>query len=355
MLTRTKPGVFMVVLPLCLLTGMVFGNEAEHSDDPAPVELPPVIQDVQATVVLKKFSSRDVEVRLRDGSRLRGEIGAIEHLAVKTEFGELKVPIAELRRVSRGDRLSAAEARELMGIIKELDHEEYENRRVAQKKIESYGHRALELLTDALASAPPERRARLQESLKRVAAKCGRRPPMLDVIRTSQVDIRGRMELGKIPVKTRFGLLDFAFEDLDCIRWLAYGERQEYTLDAWKSISEWTDTGLEVSEGDELAISASGQMNCGGNVMQPSGSSAWGNTAPFQVGTLIAKIGENGKPFAVNEGVKCVAPIGDRVYLRVWVQQNMLGRSNQASYSGEYQVTVATGAQVPGVKIAAQE
>jgi hypothetical protein len=343
------------VLHVCLAAGVARAEDPivrEDSPEDTPAPAPKVVPPAAPA---KSYGPRDVEVRLRDGSRLRGEIGPLEAFTVKTDYGDLKVPVSEMRRLARGNRPSSVEMKEVARAIKELDSDEYEVRQNAQKKLEGFGARAVDAITDALATATAERRTRLQAVLKRALERGGRKPVTADAVRTSKMEIKGCLQLAKIPVKTRFGLLDIDFEDLDCIRWLAYGERQEVQLEAWKSISEWIDTGVDAVEGEELAVSATGQINCGGNIMTAAGSNAWGNTQPYLVGTLIAKVGEGGKPFQVGDAQRTVAATGERIYLRVWVQPNMLGRNMQASYTGEYKAVVATGSQASSVEVNSQE
>ena len=304
----------------------------------------------------KRYGPRDVEIRLRDGSRIRGEITGIEMLTVHTEYGDLKVPVSDLRRLARGDRLTAEEIRGIEVVLKELDSDEYEKRQVAQRNLEAFGMRVFDLLTQALSNASAERRTRLQSMLKKILEKGGRRPPVQDVVRTQRADIRGYLEVQKFPVKTRFGTLEVVFDELDSIRWLAYGELREETVEALAGSLDWIDTGMQAFEGEEVSMRASGQISISGIQATPAGTSNnWGNTQPHLVGTLLAKIGSDGKPFVVGEGVKTVASANERIYLKIFVLPNMINRNQSGNYSGGYKVTLATGVQVEGLERMAPE
>src|SRR5207248_2963568 len=49
-----------------------------------------------------KHATRDVEVRFRDGSIVRGHLKGIDQVALKTSFGTLKFPLEDLRVVMHG-------------------------------------------------------------------------------------------------------------------------------------------------------------------------------------------------------------------------------------------------------------
>ena len=147
-----------------------------------------------AASLAKRYSPRDVEIRLRDASRLRGEIIEIDALSIRTPYGELKVPVSDLRSLSRGDRLTAEEVQGMEGLLKGLDSEEYEKRQASQKSLESFGMRAFDLLSQAMANASPERHTRLQAMLKKIVERDGNRPQPQDVVRTKHAEVRGLLE-----------------------------------------------------------------------------------------------------------------------------------------------------------------
>ncbi|MCY3024331.1 MAG: hypothetical protein NTW87_35590, partial [Planctomycetota bacterium] len=49
-----------------------------------------------------RYGPRDVEVRLQDGSVIRGEIQGVEAVALKTDYGLLNFPVTRILHINRG-------------------------------------------------------------------------------------------------------------------------------------------------------------------------------------------------------------------------------------------------------------
>ena len=85
-----------------------------------------------------------------------------------------------------------------------------------------------------------------------------------------------------------FGEAQLRVSDLRSIRWLGSQAELEVTVDGAKyavSGNQWMDTGVELSLEDELAVSASGQIdlftNGGGQyITGPAGTAQWGAIQP---------------------------------------------------------------------------
>jgi len=91
---------------------------------------------------------------------------------------------------------------------------------------------------------------------------------------------------------------------------------------------EWTSSGVRVRKGVKYRISASGEWHMGGFCGR-SGPSGMGSNSPLcfsfippfvlpqhQVGTLIGRIGQDGRPFAVGEQLEFEADRDGTLYLR---------------------------------------
>ncbi len=92
--------------------------------------------------------------------------------------------------------------------------------------------------------------------------------------------------------------------------------------------SEWTSSGVRLRKGIKYRVSASGEWHMGGFCGR-SGPSGVGSNSPLcfsfippfilpqhQVGTLIGKIGQDGRPFAVGEQIEFEADRDGTFYLR---------------------------------------
>jgi hypothetical protein len=92
--------------------------------------------------------------------------------------------------------------------------------------------------------------------------------------------------------------------------------------------NEWTSSGVRVRKGIKYRITASGEWHMGG-FCQRSGPSGVGSNTPLcfsfippfilpqhRIGTLIGKIGQDGRPFAVGESLEFEAERDGTLYLR---------------------------------------
>ena len=82
-----------------------------------------------------KYGVRDVEVKLLDGSLLRGEIQDTEGIVLKTAYGPLTIPVTDILRIERGDHISQHEKDEIAAALKELDNDEFAKRAAAQYRL----------------------------------------------------------------------------------------------------------------------------------------------------------------------------------------------------------------------------
>lgn len=119
----------------------------------------------------------------------------------------------------------------------------------------------------------------------------------------------------------------------------------------------WVDSGIFVSPGDIISISASGQVYIGNvsagqpnisNYQSPAGAlnataADQGKRFPFVAPelvpwSLVAKIGPSGRPFSVGTATTVTAPISGELYLSV--NDNVFG-DNKGSWSISVQLTPA--------------
>jgi hypothetical protein len=103
----------------------------------------------------------------------------------------------------------------------------------------------------------------------------------------------------------------------------------------------WTDTGIDVTSGQTMRVEQSGRVffsRATDNVADPSGNPQFRNDqfpVPSQpAGTLIAKVGSNGAPFAIGTNPSFDAPASGRLYLGV---NDTIFDDN----SGSFRVTVS--------------
>ena len=326
--------------------GALAGDEADDGAAKAAAEK-------HAAKAAPRYGPLDVEMRLRDGSRLRVELSAADKVTLRTDYGSLAIPISDVRRVRRGDRLSASEEQTFAKLLKDLDADDFEARQAAQNQLTALGARAVGALNAALPKASVEARNRMQLILKKIQERPGAKPQPLDSVKTKTFEARGSLQVQAFKVKARFGVFDVQFDEVDQIRWLCNGEQRSLVLEASKMSNDWVDTELDTEEGEELVVRCSGQINMNGSPCGPEGSSNWGQAQPFLMGAAIGRLGLNGKPFAIGTGTKLVAESGERLFVKIHCLPHMLRQTQ--NFSGEYKVAMATGAEAEELERAAPE
>jgi hypothetical protein len=190
-----------------------------------------------------------------------------------------------------------------------------------------------------------------------------------DTVRTAEFTIIGRVASPTIKAATPiFGETQLRLTDLRGIRWLGIAAEIEVTVDGAKyaaAANEWMVTGVEVTGDDELAITASGQVDLMGNgnaqfVSGPNGTNQWGgvranvavapgvlnavpgafNAAPHP-GALLGRIGESGQAFIIGENYKGTPKREGRLYLQIGTSP--WANNGNARISGSYKVNITGG------------
>jgi hypothetical protein len=288
----------------------------------------------------KRYGPLDVELRLCDGSRLRAALTGASPCVLDTPFGQLTIPVEQIRALQFGDRLSGEDQKHIAALIKDLDSDDFQVRQASQARLEAFGRRAIEPLNKGLAGAGAEGRTRIQAALKKIVERGTKARPD-DCVTTHLFAAKGRLHNAHFSVKTKLGEFKVSIEDVESMRFLAYGTMKELQLQGQEALFEWVDTGLDIDSEEEVALRAGGMVNIHGNQLDPNGSTTWGTTRPFLVGQLIGRWG-NGPEFAVNTSKQMKSP-GGRLYLKMWSTPNYVHPNNKQNIQGEYKVTIATG------------
>lgn len=126
--------------------------------------------------------------------------------------------------------------------------------------------------------------------------------------------------------------------------------------------NEWTSAGVRLRKGIKYRVSASGEWHMGGFCAR-SGPSGLGSNTPLcfsfippfilpqhQIGTLIGKIGQDGRPFAIGESLEFEAERDGTLYLR---SNDPKGLTNDNSGSVTAKVALAAPPAPPAPPVAA--
>jgi len=289
-----------------------------------------------------KYGATDVEIRLRDGSTVRGEITSPESLTLKTAYGTLNIPVTRVVSLRAGLRVSTVEDTEITAAIKDLDSDEYNVRGQAQKKLESLASRAAPALRQARDKASPEARTRIDALLKK-SSGAETKPNADDSVKSDEFEAAGKLEIETLTVKNRIGDLKVKLADIDSVRWLARGSAKNITLEGQAALEDWVDTGMESNPGDKIVVSCSGTINLFGQYEStPTGCNNYGGARSFLVGAVIGRVGLSGKPFLIGNAKTWVPQVRGRLFLKIYCMDNLLNNGSNPT-TGSYTARVSSG------------
>lgn len=145
-----------------------------------------------------------VEMSLLDGSTVKVTLRE-ERLEMRTAFGTLHVPAAEVQSIEFGRRIPPAVAKKAEAAALNLGSAEYKVRQAATAELEALGERAYPALLKAEASPDKEVARRAKELLVRLRESVSEgelERPQEDVIQTHSMRLVGRLTADTIRVST---------------------------------------------------------------------------------------------------------------------------------------------------------
>lgn len=255
--------------------------------------------------------------RMRDGTRIAGE-AELEALGVDTAYGRLEVPITEIVHVRFCSPKDSEVGARVAKLVEQLASDEFDLREEATEELRGIGVPALEALRIAAKSDDQEVKTRaeklvaeLEEELEDIEED---RAPQLvplsgdeDEVVTLKFTIFGHIDVSHVSVKTPYGQLKLDRDDMLSIVFREPPYRQLAfeigSSNAYAGNNKWIETGLKLTQGAFLKISAAGNLNLAnyGTNSNPDGVTGVpaNGLESFPVGALVARIGAKGKPFLV--------------------------------------------------------
>lgn len=287
------------------------------------------------------------EVRLGDGSLVRMSI-LQENLEVMTRFGKLTIPVSEIRRIDFGLHLAEGVSDKIDSAIKQLGSEAFRDRDDAAKELSLLGGQAYPALQRASRHPDLEVAQRALHVMKRIGEKTPAeqlRVKEEDVIHTYDFPVVGRVMNSTIRVHSvHFGDLSLKLSDLRTMHMRGNASAAEVTVDAMRYGSapdQWLDSGVLVDATLKLIINSDGQVDLwpqgpGQYMAGPKGYTTAGKGTSHMAGTLLGRIGENGKTFIIGDRYEGTPGEEGKLFLNIapspW---------NNAS-NGSYNVRVST-------------
>jgi hypothetical protein len=168
-----------------------------------------------------------LEVRFTDGGVMKLTLRE-EKIELKTDYGKLLIPVAEVREIEFATRLPDADAKKIAAAIARLAKEDFQEREAATAELLKFGARAYPALLTAAKSDDPEVRKRAEELLSKVREAVPEedlevRPH--DVVHTEHSKIAGKIEAASFKARTaQFGDVEMKLSDVRALRGPGAGE-----------------------------------------------------------------------------------------------------------------------------------
>lgn len=215
----------------------------------------------------KPQTGPSAEVQFRDGSVVKLTILDPE-LKVMTRFGALTVPTTEIRRIDFGLRYPEGLAEKIEGAVKKLGDGDFKARESATAELRSYREWAYPALMGATRSANAEVAKRAKELLDELR----QRVPDIDAamnendrVTTADFPIVGRIDAavlrGHSPL---LGNVVVRLHQAKSLRFSGASGEVSVKVNAAEHgtmTNPWLDTGVDVSSGMKLTITATGTVD----------------------------------------------------------------------------------------------
>ena len=297
-----------------------------------------------------------VEVRFADGSVVRMTLlePAVE---IATRYGKLSVPVAEVRRIDFGFRYPEGVEKRIDEAILRLGNGNFRIREAAARDLFALRELAYPALKRA-ARHPDAEIARRAEDLVRKLEEALPEEKLrfrdYDVVHTADFPIRGRIVGDLVRARTSyFGEVRVPLAEMRTLRSLGLVGGEEVIVDAGKYALPqqvvWMETDAELSADSTLEVQSSGTVDLwpqGGNYKSgPDGQPNFGNVGGYPPGTLLGRVGANGKAFVI--GSKYAGTPGEEGKLFLRIVSSPWNNPSVGSYSVKIGTTFAAPKGLP--------
>jgi len=349
--------VFEGPLPAVQLVAEVEGPEApiENTNDNTPAEADETPTPIPAAEPVPPGTLR---FHLMDGTIITGKLET-QSIAIKTEFGDLVVPLESIQSFSPGlGSLQKIDAK-INALIDQLGSPEAAQRDKAQAQLIEYGAGLVAELQKHANDPDAERRIRIAsitEELLSSKDDFGDEESVQisllrnDSIVTEDFTIAGKIQQQKFNIRSKFGSLEVNLEDIKTAQTVT-SEKPEIrkAVDVQGSDfagMKYKNTGIKLKRGDRVNITADGRITLtpwGNNsVSTPDGvaqNGMYNATVPF--GGLAGRVGESGEEFMVGSKCSFVAKNAGTLYLGFAMQQNWANYQFPGKYETKIRVIPA--------------
>jgi hypothetical protein len=322
---------------------------AEEKEEPEPVRkarapLPP------------KF----MVLKLHDGSTIAGDL-SMNEIKVKTEFGELTVPIARIKSFTPGLDSNQKAAEEIQAKLKDLESDDYQTREQARKDLAAMGPKISKQLAPYLNSENVEVKRHVTEIMKEFEQQAEEASEddeadahankvwiNQDTIETSDFTVTGKISPPEFKITSKYGPLSISLGDIvlasrpvdvrDSIRRNVTVPGQNLAQRGFKA------TGVRVQAGDRVTITATGNIT-----MTPWGTNAssgpdgmpnygWYVQGSIPGGALVYRIGDKGQIHKAGTRVSFTAKTSGTLQLAIGMMPEYANEGY--NFPGEFKTKV---------------
>ncbi len=299
-------------------------------------------------------AAKQVRLVLHDGSILVGEL-KVDSIKVDTRFGQLTVPVEQLRGFRPGLANQPERHAKLQALIETLGDTDTKKQARAKQELTLMGPAIRRRLRAALTKDDAKRNAQLDAILATLDSQAGDDDensdsgPLLleDTIDTTDFTIVGKIVPSKFTLTNRWGTLTVKLEDIAHARCgggqQLEDQRKTLTLTGeYLAQVKFKSSGIQVAKGDRIVVQADGTISRSTSSSYrstPSGSSRFGtySSNPQIIGgTLVARLG-GGKVFKVGAKASIVADRAGTLRFAIAMRPDYVGRYQ---FLGQYNVKV---------------
>ena len=171
-----------------------------------------------------------LEARLIDGSVLKLKL-LDSHVRLKTEYGDLRIPTSDIRRIDFATRLDAELTRAIDAAVLELSHDDYAIRERASQRLAAFGAAAYSALLKAAEHDDLEvvhRAEKLLSSIRETLSAEQYENRADDLVHTVKSRIAGQLNAACLLVETEpFGQQELKLTSLRSVRLTSVGEAEQ--------------------------------------------------------------------------------------------------------------------------------
>ncbi|GIV27285.1 MAG: hypothetical protein KatS3mg027_1099 [Bacteroidia bacterium] len=292
----------------------------------------------------------DVTLYFYDGSILYGQ-AKMKDINFNTPYGKMTIPLKDVAQITFGlekDESIASEINKNIQILANTSDEK--SIEAVSENIKKYGLKAIYFIENFLDKNTATNSENVSAVLNEILSECNISDySFMDALMTNNGDrISGSVDFKTIEFSNSFLKTTFAISNIKSMD-ISYFDNTNgnysFVVKASKHIMAnnnggWLNTGIKVKKGQTIEITARGEIVLAsldnkkytpdGNVVGGEITNETADPTYFNYGTLIFKIGLNGKNLRAGSNTKYIADADGVIYLTIY--ETVYSEKNTGSY-----------------------